>query len=87
MYVILAYDVNVDRVAQVLKVARQYLTWVQNSLLEGELTQAQFEQLTTEILDCIDESEDSVLFFRFRTSQWLEREAYGQEKGDPEWIV
>ncbi|MCS7256766.1 MAG: CRISPR-associated endonuclease Cas2, partial [Thermomicrobium sp.] len=35
MYVIVAYDVGVERVARVLKICRKYLTWVQNSLLEG----------------------------------------------------
>ena len=61
MYVILVYDVNVERVAKVLKVGRKYLTWIQNSVLEGELTFSQFEKLKGEIRKVIDEDEDSVL--------------------------
>ena len=38
MYVILVYDINVDRVDKVRKFLRQSLIWVQNSVFEGELT-------------------------------------------------
>jgi CRISPR-associated protein Cas2 len=87
MYVILVYDVNVRRVAKVLKVGRQYLTWIQNSVLEGELTGAQFEKLKREIASVIDESEDSVLFYVLRTEKWLEKHRLGLDKGEPEWLV
>ena len=66
MYVIMAYDVAVQRVAKVLKIGRRYLTWVQNSVLEGELTRAQFERLKAEVREVIEESEDSVLFYLLR---------------------
>ena len=49
MYVVLVYDVSVERVAKVLQVGRKYLTWVQNSVLEGELTPAQFARLKAEL--------------------------------------
>lgn len=87
MYVILVYDVNVERVAKVLKVGRKYLTWIQNSVLEGELTFSQFEKLKGEIRKVIDEDEDSVLFYVLRTAKWMEREQLGASKGEPEWIV
>ena len=34
MYVVIAYDVNVERVNKVKKFLRKYLNWVQNSLFE-----------------------------------------------------
>ena len=37
MYVIMVYDVSVQRVAKVLHIGRRYLTWVQNSVMEGPL--------------------------------------------------
>ncbi|MEM3489884.1 MAG: CRISPR-associated endonuclease Cas2, partial [Nitrososphaerota archaeon] len=40
MYVILAYDIGEERVNKVLKICRKYLTWVQNSVFEGDLTEA-----------------------------------------------
>ncbi|GIX47770.1 MAG: CRISPR-associated protein Cas2 [Candidatus Tectimicrobiota bacterium] len=87
MYVILVYDVAVERVAKVLKVGRKYLTWVQNSVLEGELTWAQLEKLLGELRHVMDEEEDSVLIYMLRTERWLERRELGRRKGGPEWLV
>jgi CRISPR-associated protein Cas2 len=49
MFVILVYDVNQKRVAKVLKIARKYLTWVQNSVLEGEISEANLKKLKKEL--------------------------------------
>ena len=81
MYVILVYDVEVDRVARVLKVARRYLSWVQNSVLEGELTRAQFERLKAEIRQVMDPEVDSVVFYVLRYREMMSREQLGREKG------
>jgi CRISPR-associated endonuclease Cas2 len=40
MFLILVYDVNEKRVNKVLKTCRKYLHWVQNSVLEGEISEA-----------------------------------------------
>ena len=45
MFVLMFYDVGEKRVNKVLKVARRYLTWIQNSVLEGDLSPATFEAL------------------------------------------
>lgn len=87
MYVILVYDVNVSRVNKVLKVARKYLHWVQNSVLEGELTEAGYRKLKTELLAIINEEEDSLLFYTFNTRKYTSREAIGVKKGGEEWIL
>lgn len=87
MYVFMVYDVNVERVAKVLKVGRRYLTWVQNSVLEGELTPAQFARLKREVAKVIHEEEDSVLFYTLRDAQDVRREQMGVKKGEPEWLV
>lgn len=87
MYVILVYDVNVKRVAKVLDIARRYLSWVQNSVLEGELTGAQLERLRTELADVIDAREDSVLFYVLRSEKGLRRIELGTPRGDTGWIV
>ncbi len=87
MYVIMVYDVAVERVSKILNVGRRYLTWVQNSVLEGELTRAQFERLKAEVREVIKESEDSVLFYLLRSPDWMTREALGVQKGEPEWML
>ncbi|MGQ9512235.1 CRISPR-associated endonuclease Cas2 [Thermodesulfitimonas sp.] len=86
MYLILVYDVNVKRVAKVLKTARKYLHWVQNSVLEGELTEAGFRKLKADLARVIDLSEDSVLFYVLGDWRYTTRELMGVKKGGEEWI-
>lgn len=81
MFVILVYDVNVKRVNKVLKKSRQYLTWVQNSVLEGEISEVNFIKLKTEIEKIINKEEDSCLFYTFRTTRYSRRESLGIQKG------
>ena len=54
MFVIMFYDVGEKRVNKVLKTARKYLTWIQNSVLEGELTPATLEALKVDVKNIID---------------------------------
>ena len=82
MYVIMTYDVNVERVVKVLKVARKYLTWVQNSVLEGEITEANFMILKDELNGIIEE-EDSITFYILRTTSYMKKETLGTIKGEP----
>jgi CRISPR-associated protein Cas2 len=49
MYIIAVYDINEKRVAMVLKIFRKYLTWIQKSVFEGELTEGQLAQLKAEL--------------------------------------
>jgi CRISPR-associated protein Cas2 len=83
MYVIMVYDVNERRVNRILKTGRRYLNWVQNSVLEGELTDAQFARLKADVRKRIDEDEDCILFYVMRTDRYTTREILGQQKGDP----
>lgn len=87
MFVIMAYDVNVGRVDRVLKIGRRYLNWVQNSLLEGELTAAQLARLKSDVKKVIDEDEDSVVFYLSRRQQYLERQIMGQDKGGVSLVI
>lgn len=83
MYVIMVYDVEVCRVYKVLKVARKYLTWIQNSVLEGEITSANFERLKSEILKIIDKDKDSVIFYKLRDPKCILKEKIGLTKNEP----
>lgn len=87
MYLIMIYDIKVKRVTKVLKIARRYLTWVQNSALEGEITKAKFEKLKQDLRKVINKDEDSILFYIFRTKMYTSRESMGIEKGKEEKII
>jgi len=83
MYVIMVYDVEVERVAKILKIGRKYLTWVQNSVLEGELTTSQFERLQVDLRRVLDTEKDSVIFYLFRTKAYFKRKVLGISKNEP----
>ena len=80
MYVILVYDVGEKRVGKMLKLCRRYLSWVQNSVLEGNLSKAQLRALRTQIDDIIDKDEDSVILFSSRMEYSMDKEILGKER-------
>jgi len=84
MYVVMAYDVSVERVTKVLKIGRRYLTWVQNSVLEGELTMAQFEQLKADLTGVIQPNQDAVRFYIIKRAPCLAKEFMGTTKNEPD---
>ena len=74
---IMVYDVNVDRVTKVLKVGRKYLNHIQNSVLEGELSPAQYKKLRHEVSQTINPDRDSVRFYLLRTTQYMTLDKLG----------
>ena len=78
MYVILVYDVDQKRTAKMLKLCRRYLSWIQNSVFEGEISEVQLKQLTSEARNLMDEK-DSLIFFKSRDEKCLEKEIIGDE--------
>lgn len=45
MYIILVYDIGQKRVGKMLKLCRQYLNWIQNSVFEGEISEVKLKEL------------------------------------------
>jgi len=86
MFVIMVYDIEVPRVANVLKVSRKYLNWVQNSVFEGEISKAGLERFKKSITSIIDEKKDSVIFYEFRTTKYYNRSVLGIEKA-PQGVI
>lgn len=87
MYVIIAYDVNVQRVNRVKKFLRQYLNWVQNSVFEGELTEADLEEVKMGLREIINEDEDMIVIYKLRSKDAAKREVLGMEKSSIEEII
>ena len=80
MFVIMVYDVNVKRVAKVLKTSRRYLLRVQNSVFEGEITPGLLNALKRDLDKIIDETEDSVLFYIWNQQSYSRRDFLGVDK-------
>ena len=87
MFVILVYDAGERRVQKFHRICRRYLTWVQLSVFEGELTGAQLERLLTELTAVMEPEEDSVIVYGFRTRRYFVRQVLGREKGDPNQLI
>ena len=79
MYVILVYDVDQKRTSKMLKLCRRYLSWIQNSVVEGEISEVQLKQLTLEAKRVM-EDEESLIVFKSRDERWLQKEIIGDEK-------
>ena len=63
MYLILVYDIKLERVNKVMKICRQYLDHVQNSVFEGEITSAGFRELKNKISAAINKKYDSIIIY------------------------
>ncbi len=82
MYILLVYDVEVKRVAKVHKFLKRHLHWVQNSVFEGELTDAQTETVKAGLRRLISDDTDSVLIYTSREQRWLTKEIMGRERAE-----
>ena len=80
MYVIVVYDVGEKRVGKMLKLCRQYLCWIQNSVLEGELPEAKLRELKIKMKNVIDEAEDSIIIFTNKLGYNMNKQILGKER-------
>ena len=87
MFVILVYDVDPKRDARILKLCRQYLSWVQNSVFEGDITEAKWKILWRRLQETIDHHHDSVVAYCFDSRRYSARQSMGVKKGGEEWIL
>lgn len=83
MYVVLVYDISKDNNGQkrwfhVFKICKKYLTHIQNSVFEGEVSTAQLVKLQQELKPYIDKAMDSVIIFTSRQEKWLDKEFWGK---------
>lgn len=84
---ILVYDINEKRVQKVLKICRKFLHWVQNSVFEGEITEAKLFKLKQQLNHVIDPEEDSVVIYTFLTEKYSRREILGKNKAVTDVII
>ena len=80
MYVIVVYDLGEKRVGKMLKLCRQYLCWIQNSVLEGELSETKLRELKIKMKNVIDEAEDSIIIFTNKLGYNMNKQILGKER-------
>ena len=87
MYVILVYDIGEKRVGKMLKLCRQYLNWIQNSVFEGEITEVKLTELEIKAKHIMDLEKDSIIIFKARQEKWLDKQIVGIERSGLENII
>lgn len=85
MYVVLIYDVSQNnngqkRWSHIFKICKKYLSHIQNSVFEGEISKVQLTKLQQELKPYIDKQEDSVIIFESRQEKWLNKVFWGKEE-------
>jgi CRISPR-associated protein Cas2 len=82
LYVIITYDVSVERVSNVCQYLRKYLNWVQNSVFEGELTISELAKIENDLKNIIDENKDSIMIYILSSEKALKRKFLGTKKAE-----
>ena len=82
MYVILVYDISMEKkgarvLSRVFKICKKYLSHVQKSVFEGEITPAKLAKLEQELKDQVRDDLDSILIFKNSNKKWLKKEYIG----------
>lgn len=80
MYVIIVYDIKVERVNKVKGYLRTQLNWIQNSVFEGEVTPSELAGIKKNLKEIMNKSEDSIIIYTLRTENAMKRDVMGIEK-------
>ncbi|HIV92639.1 MAG TPA: CRISPR-associated endonuclease Cas2 [Candidatus Eisenbergiella stercoravium] len=92
MYIVLVYDISQTengrkRWANIFKICKKYLSHIQNSVFEGELSKPQLMKLQKELEPYIDETLDSVILFKSRQEKWLDKEFWGKMEDRTDFML
>lgn len=84
MYIVLVYDISQSEAGQkrwsrIFKICKKYLSHIQNSVFEGEISKPHLMQLKKEMQPYINEELDSIIVFKSRQEKWLDKEFWAKE--------
>lgn len=84
MYIVLVYDISQSEAGQkrwsrIFKICKKYLSHIQNSVFEGEISKPQLMQLKKEMQPYINEELDSIIILKAgRKNGWIKN--FGQRR-------
>jgi len=87
MYILLVYDVEEERVNRIMKICRQYLNHIQNSVFEGQIKDSDLMELKSKLGKVIKNSADSVIIFKFLSEKYFKKEVIGINKAPTDNIL
>ena len=66
--------------SKTFKTCKKYLSHIQNSVFEGELSNSQIVKLQYELNGIIRRDRDSIILFKSRNERWLEKDMWGVQE-------
>ena len=81
MYVVVVYDMEAERTQKMLKFLRRYLTHVQNSVFEGDVTKGDLQEIRGYVEDTLKEGE-SVIIYELSSENLVDRTVYGDDPAE-----
>lgn len=69
-----------------MKYLRRYLTHVQNSVFEGDLTEGTLEEMKTTLGSMLDPGE-SVMVYRMASEKYVDRFVFGEDPMDDQQFL
>ncbi|BDU50905.1 CRISPR-associated endonuclease Cas2 [Haliovirga abyssi] len=86
MYIILVYDIiftdtkeGSKALRRIFKTCKRYLHHIQNSVFEGEISNAKYIEMSYELAKYIRKDMDSVIVFKQDSGKWLRKDFLGIE--------
>ncbi len=80
VFLIVVYDINAEYVQKVHDTLRKYLFWIQNSVFEGELSEARLKQMKSELEEIATGPRDMILIYRMENQKHVKKQIIGVEK-------
>ena len=87
MFVIITYDVEIKRVNKVRKLLKKYVTWTQNSVFEGELTEGNLHKCISELEKIINKGKDSIYVYEVKNPNNIKKKVYGIQKSFDDMFI
>lgn len=81
VYLIVVYDVEADRTRLFRKLLRRYLTHVQNSVFEGEVTEGDAVEIAERIESRLNDGESAIVY-RMSSDKYVDRTAFGPDPAE-----
>lgn len=87
MYVIIVYDVAVDRINNIRKFLKRFLNWIQNSVFEGEITESQLIRIENYLNKNTEQDYDFIKIYILSSNKYLKIDVIGTIKKENSNII
>lgn len=87
MYVIIVYDVGIDRINNIRKFLKRFLNWIQNSVFEGEITESQLIRIENYLNKNTEQDYDFIKIYMLSSNKYLKIDVIGTVKKENTNII